>query len=162
MASTSTFSAHSQSTQSQSIGFPAVAAPVTLLGRFLFALIFLMSAPMHFASQTIAYAASQGVPLASIAVPLSGVMALAGGLSILLGYRVKIGAWLIVLFLAAVTPMMHHFWTVADPMMHQMQFIMFMKNLSMLGAALFISQVGAGPWSLDAREIIANSKVQSA
>jgi putative oxidoreductase len=106
---------------------------------------------MHFSRQTIAYAASQGVPLASIAVPLSGVLALAGGLSILLGYRAKIGAWLLILFLAAVTPMMHNFWTVADPMMHQMQFIMFMKNLSMLGGALFISQSGAGPWSLDAR-----------
>jgi uncharacterized membrane protein YphA (DoxX/SURF4 family) len=32
-----------------------------------------------------------------------------------------------------------------------MEFIMFMKNLSMMGGALFISQVGAGPWSLDAR-----------
>jgi putative oxidoreductase len=150
MASTSTFS-HSQSAQSQSLSLPAISGPVALLGRFLFALIFLMSSPMHFAHQTIAYAASQGVPLASIAVPLSGVIALAGGLSILLGYRVRIGAGLIVLFLAAVTPMLHNFWTVADPMMHQMQFIMFMKNLSMMGAALFISQVGAGPWSLDAR-----------
>lgn len=106
---------------------------------------------MHFSRQTIAYAASLGVPLASIAVPFSGVLALAGGLSILLGYRAKVGAWLLILFLAAVTPMMHNFWTVADPMMHQMQFIMFMKNLSMLGGALFISQSGAGPWSLDAR-----------
>jgi putative oxidoreductase len=150
MASTSTFS-QSRSTQSQSLSIPAISGPVALLGRFLFALIFLMSSPMHFAHQTIAYAASQGVPLASIAVPLSGIIALAGGLSILLGYRVRIGAWLIVLFLAAVTPMMHNFWTVADPMMHQLQFIMFMKNLSMIGAALFISQVGAGPWSLDAR-----------
>jgi uncharacterized membrane protein YphA (DoxX/SURF4 family) len=26
-----------------------------------------------------------------------------------------------------------------------------MKNASMLGAALLITQVGAGPWSLDAR-----------
>jgi putative oxidoreductase len=151
MASTSTFSAHSRSTQSQSSTLPAIAPPVALLGRFLFALIFLMSAPMHFSGKTIAFAASQGVPLASISVPLSGIIALAGGVSILLGYRVKIGAWLIVLFLAVVTPMLHNFWTVADPMMHQMQFIMFMKNLSMLGGALFISQVGAGPWSLDAR-----------
>jgi len=39
------------------------------------------------------------VPLAAIAVPLSGVLAIAGGLSILLGYRAKLGAWLIVLFL---------------------------------------------------------------
>ena len=127
------------------------AGPVALLGRLLFVLIFLMSAPMHFTGQTIAYAASQGVPLALIAVPLSGVIALAGGVSILLGYRAKFGAWLLVLFLAAVTPMLHRFWAVSDPMMRQMQFVMFMKNLSMMGGALFISQSGAGPWSLDAR-----------
>jgi putative oxidoreductase len=127
------------------------AGPIVLLGRFLFVLIFLMSGPNHFATQTIAYAASQGVPLASIAVPLSGLIALAGGLSILLGYRAKFGAWLLVLFLAAVTPMLHNFWAVTDPMMHQMQLIMFMKNVSMLGGALVVTQVGVGPWSLDAR-----------
>jgi putative oxidoreductase len=125
--------------------------PVVLLGRFLFALIFLMSGPRHFMSETIAYAASQGIPMASVAVPLSGVLALAGGLSILLGYHAKIGGWLIALFLIGVTPMMHNFWAVSDPMMHQMQMIMFMKNMSMLGGALLISQFGAGPWSLDAR-----------
>jgi putative oxidoreductase len=124
---------------------------VTLLGRFLFALIFVMGGANLFSSQSVAYAASQGVPLASIAVPVAGVLAIAGGLSILLGYRAKIGAWLLVLFLACVTPTMHKFWGVTDPMMHQMQFIMFLKNLSMLGGALFISQFGAGAWSLDAR-----------
>ena len=40
---------------------------VVLLGRFLFVLIFLMAGPNHFSKQTIAIAASQGVPLASIA-----------------------------------------------------------------------------------------------
>jgi putative oxidoreductase len=121
------------------------------LGRFLFVLIFVMAGPRQFLSQTVAYAASQGVPLASIAVPLSGAIALIGGLSILLGYRAKLGAWLIVLFLVGVTPMIHKFWVVTDPMMYQMQFIMFMKNASMLGGALLVSQFGSGPWSLDAR-----------
>ena len=130
---------------------PSVAGPVVLLGRLFFALIFLMAGPNHFSSQTIAYAASQGVPLASIAVPFSGVLAILGGLSILVGYRARIGAWLIVLFLLAVTPTMHNFWTVSDPMMHQMQMIMFMKNLAMLGGALLITQFGPGPWSLDSR-----------
>jgi putative oxidoreductase len=124
---------------------------VVLLGRVFFALIFLMAGLNHFSSQTISYAASQGVPLASIAVPFSGVLALFGGLSILLGYRAKLGAWLIALFLVGVTPMMHKFWTVPDPMMHQMQMVMFMKNLAMLGGALLISQFGSGPWSLDSR-----------
>jgi putative oxidoreductase len=124
---------------------------VVVLGRFFFALIFLFAAPNHFAKQTIAFSASQGVPWASIAVPLSGVVAIVGGLSILLGYHAKLGAWLIVLFLIPVTLMLHKFWTVQDPMMAQIQMILFMKNVSMLGGALLISQFGAGPFSLDAR-----------
>jgi putative oxidoreductase len=71
-------------------------------------------------------------------------------LSILLGYRTKIGARLIALFLITVTLMMHKFWTVTDPMMAQIQMIMFMKNVAMLGGALLMSQFGAGQWSLDA------------
>src|SRR5258707_6427674 len=95
--------------------------------------------------------AAQGVPLASMVVPFSGVLAFAGGLSILLGYRGKLGAWLIVLFLVPVTVMMRNFWAVHDPMMGQVHMAMFMKNVAMLGGALLISQFGAGPFSLDAR-----------
>jgi putative oxidoreductase len=130
---------------------PAASGPVVLLGRLFFVSIFLMAGPNHFAHQTIAYAASQGVPMASIAVPFSGLLALVGGLSIALGYRAKLGAWLLALFLIGVTPMMHNFWTVSDPMARQMQMIMFMKNVAMLGGALLITQLGAGPWSLDSR-----------
>ncbi|HEY0723164.1 MAG TPA: DoxX family protein, partial [Pyrinomonadaceae bacterium] len=97
------------------------------------------------------FAASQGVPLASVTVPLSGILALAGGLSILLGYRARLGAWLIALFLVPVTLMMHKFWAIADPMMQQIQMVLFMKNIAILGGALLISQFGAGPLSLDAR-----------
>jgi putative oxidoreductase len=124
---------------------------VVVLGRFFFALIFLFAAPNHFTKQTIAFSASQGVPLAGIAVPLSGVIAIAGGVSILLGYRAKLGAWLLVLFLVPVTLMLHKFWTVTDPMMAQIQMILFLKSVSMLGGALLITQFGAGPFSLDAR-----------
>ncbi|HME34837.1 MAG TPA: DoxX family protein [Candidatus Sulfotelmatobacter sp.] len=131
---------------------PAITGPVVLLGRLFFALIFLVAGPNDFASKTIAFAASQGVPLASIAVPLSGVISILGALLVLLGYRAKLGAWLIALFLVGVTPMLHNFWAVTDPMMRQMQMINFMKNMSMLGGALLITQLGPGPWSLDARK----------
>jgi putative oxidoreductase len=140
------------STDSSLSNRSAVSGPITLLGRFLFALIFLMSGPRHFLSQTITYAASQGVPMASIAVPFSGVLAFVGGLLILFGYRARIGGWLIALFLIGVTPMLHNFWAVADPMARQIQMIMFMKNVAMLGGALLISQFGSGPWSLDTRK----------
>jgi len=121
------------------------------VGRALFAAIFIMAGLGHFQPQEIAYAASAGVPLANIAVPVSGVMAIAGGLSILLGYHARIGALLIALFLVPVTFTMHAFWAVSDPMMRQVQQAMFFKNISMLGAALLILHTGAGPVSLDAR-----------
>jgi putative oxidoreductase len=122
-----------------------------LAGRILFGLIFILSGPTHFMPQTIAFAASQGIPLASIAVPFSGLMALAGGLSIAFGYRTKIGALLIALFLIGVTPMMHQFWGVADHVAAQNQMAHFMKNLALLGGALLISQFGAGSLSFDER-----------
>ena len=123
-----------------------------LSGRISYSLIFIMSGLNHFSQGTIAYAAAQGVPFASIAVPLSGVMAILGGLSVALGYRAKWGALMLVLFLLPVTAMMHNFWAVKDPMMALMQQAMFMKNLAILGGALVISYFGAGPLSLDARE----------
>jgi len=121
------------------------------LGRALFAAIFLYSSIGHFSQATIHYAASHGVPLASLLVPASGVLALIGGLSVLLGFKARYGAAMLVAFLVPVTLLMHDFWNVADPMTRQMQQVMFMKNLSMLGGALFLLHHGAGPVSVDAR-----------
>jgi len=121
------------------------------LGRLLYSAIFLMTAFGHFSAGYIGYAAQSGVPAPGLLVPLSGVIAILGGLSITLGYKAKIGAWLIVLFLVPVSFKMHAFWAVTDPMMRGIQLAMFWKNISMLGAALLINHFGAGPLSLDAR-----------
>src|SRR2546426_6570878 len=105
---------------------------IVLLGRFLFSLIFSRAAAGDFSKETLAYAAAQGVPSASITVPFCGIIALLGRLSILFGYRSKIGAWIIVLFLIPVSLAMHKFWGVTDPMMAKMQMAHFMKNVSIL------------------------------
>ncbi len=128
------------------------------LGRAAFAGVFVGLAPLDFSQQTIAYAAQQGVPLPGLLVPLAGLISLAGGLSVVLGYRAKIGAWLLVLFLVPVTIMMHNFWAVTDPMMAQMQLGFFLANLSRVGGALLIAHFGAGPVSLDARALARRSE----
>jgi putative oxidoreductase len=121
-----------------------------LIGRILFSLIFLMSGLMgHFKPETAQYAASAGVPMASVLVPLSGIIAILGALSIILGFKAKMGAWLIILFLIPVTFMMHKFWGITDPMQMQMQMSLFMKNIALIGGALIISYFGAGPLSID-------------
>ncbi len=125
---------------------------IVLAGRILFSLVFLMSSFGHFGEPSIGYAASKGVPMAAVLVPLSGIIELLGALSIITGYKSKYGAWLIVLFLLPVTFMLHNFWTITDPMAKQMDMIMFMKNISMMGAALMITYLGTGPLSIDKAE----------
>lgn len=122
-----------------------------LPARILFAAIFITAGIGHFSTETIAHAAAAGVPLAKLSVPLSGLMALVGGLAIALGYHAKVGAWLLVAFLVPVTLKMHAFWAITDPVMQQMQKVMFMKNLALLGGALAFAHFGAGALSVDAR-----------
>src|SRR5437867_353183 len=125
-----------------------------LIGRVLYSLIFLMTITSHFTGRAIEYASGNGVPAPSLLVPLAGIIAIVGGISIVLGYKAKWGAWLIVLFLIPVTFYMHAFWRETEPMKVQMQMSNFMKNLSMLGAALLITYFGAGPLSIDSRKQI--------
>lgn len=119
------------------------------MGRLCYALIFILSGVGHFSSEMIGYAASAGVPAASLAVPLSGILALAGGLMILVGFKARIGAWLLIVFLVPVTLFMHAFWAVDDPQMAAMQRASFLKNLALLGGALLVAYWGAGPLSVD-------------
>jgi putative oxidoreductase len=119
------------------------------IARIMFSLIFITAAPRHFSSEGIGHAASLGVPFAYLLVPLSGIMAIVGGLSVVLGYKARWGAWVLVGFLVPVTWMMHAYWKQSDPVAHHVQEAMFAKNVSMLGAALLITQFGAGRVSID-------------
>jgi len=115
-----------------------------LIGRILFALIFITAAPRHFTREGVQHAADLGVPLAAALVPISGIMALTGGLSVAMGYKARWGAWLLVGFLVPVTLMMHAYWKLYDPTAIHIQQAMFAKNLSMLGASLLLTQFGSG------------------
>lgn len=121
---------------------------ILLIGRILYASIFILSSLTHFSLKTIEAYANQGFPLAYVLIPFSGLLALLGGLSILLGFKARIGAWLLVIFLIPVTFFMHQFWGMENPVAAGVQMIMFLKNLSLLGGALIITYFGSGPLSL--------------
>jgi putative oxidoreductase len=82
-------------------------------------------------------------------VPLAGLLALAGGLSIMLGFHARIGALVLLIFLVPVTLVMHKFWGLPDPQMAMMQKTHFMKNVALMGACLLLMYYGSGPYSLD-------------
>jgi putative oxidoreductase len=112
---------------------------VFLAGRILFAFVFVFSGgTLHLlqARQGIQYAKMYRVPLAELGVPVTGVMAVAGGLMVALGLWGDLGALLLAAFLLLITPLMHAFWREEDPMQKQLQMVNFVKNVALLGGAL--------------------------
>lgn len=119
------------------------------MGRVLFAGFFIMSGINHFTNVRMmaGYTASKNVPAPELAVVGSGVLLVAGGLSVLLGFLPVLGLLLLILFLVPTSLLMHNFWTVQDPMQRAAEQINFLKNLALTGAALAL-MYGATDWPL--------------
>lgn len=120
-----------------------------LIGRILFGGFFLMSAFNHFTKteMLVGYTASKGIKLAKFAVLSTGFLLLIGGLGIIFGVYVKIAVFVLVLFLAPASFIMHPFWKDSDANMKMMNMINFNKNMALIGAALMALAISA-PWPL--------------
>ena len=118
-----------------------------LLGRTLFGGFFAYNGFNHlqYAEGMGRYASAKHVPAAEQAVKATGLMLLAGGVSVMAGVKPRQGLAAIVAFLVPVTLQMHRFWEEADPLTRQTEMIQFMKNMALAGAALSLMQVEE-PW----------------
>ena len=120
---------------------------VLIIGRILFALIFINSGISHLTKleAMTGYAQYKKVPAAKLSVIVSGLMILVGGLYIAFGVYADLGALLIAIFLIPTAFMMHAFWKESDATAKQNETIGFFKDLSLAGAALIIfALVGSG------------------
>ena len=131
--------------------FESLRGPLTLLGRLLLATIFFMAAVgnkiPHF-NDVAKIMESVGVPTPQFMLVGAIVFLLLGSLSVIAGYKARIGAVLLLTFLVLASYYFHPFWKL-EGQAQQEQMIHFMKNLSMMGAMLFIVANGSGPMSLD-------------
>jgi putative oxidoreductase len=93
---------------------------------------------------------SEGVPMPKIMLVGAIVFLIIGSLSIIAGYKTRIGAGLLLVFLALATYFFHDFWNF-EGQEQQMHMIQFMKNLSLMGTMIFLMANGAGGMSLDGR-----------
>src|SRR5205085_1490872 len=125
----------------------------TVIGRLLLCTIFFMSAVgnkiPNFAG-VVQYMQSAGVPAPQFMLAGAIVFLIVGSVSVILGFKARIGAGLLLVFLVLATYYFHAFWNF-EGQEQQMQMIQFMKNLSMAGAMLFIMANGPGPLSFDSR-----------
>ncbi|HID49282.1 MAG TPA: DoxX family protein [Chromatiales bacterium] len=118
---------------------------VNLAGRLLLGQIFLLAGlnkiPGYAGTQ--AYMESMGVPGALL--PLVLLLEIGGGLAVILGWQARLASYALALFTLVAAVIFHS--NFGD----QMQMIMFMKNLAIVGGLLILAGNGAGGLSLDGR-----------
>jgi uncharacterized membrane protein YphA (DoxX/SURF4 family) len=122
-------------------------AIIFIIGRVIFGFYWLEVGYKHLkhTAMLAGYAQSKGIKSSKAAVVVSGIMALLGGISIILGTWPRIGIALIALFLLGVTYKMHAYWKVTDPQAKQMEKVQFGKNMALFAAALMLFTI-ALPW----------------
>jgi len=123
-----------------------------LAGRVLMAYIFVMSGigKIEGFSATAAAMAGKGIPLAEVALVITIMVELAGGVLLIVGWQTRLAATAIFLWLIPATLIFHAYWAV-EAAQFQMQTIQFNKNLAIMGGMLYLMVHGAGPLSLDSR-----------
>ena len=79
------------------------------------------------------------------------VFLILGGLSVAAGFKARLGACMLLLFLVGATYYFHDFWN-ADADHQPTEMIQFLKNLALCGTMIFIIANGSGPGSFDQRK----------
>lgn len=127
----------------------AVTRFAPLLGRILIGQIFLLAGLDKIGkfSQVAAGIAGKGLPLAQVLLAITIIVEVGGALMILLGWRARLGAAALFLWMIPVTLLYHNFWAMDGSQAYINQ-IMFQKNLAMMGAMLLIVAFGSGSHSL--------------
>jgi uncharacterized membrane protein YphA (DoxX/SURF4 family) len=123
-----------------------------LVGRILYGGFFILAGLNHIqhVGMLAGYAGFKGVPAPRVAVILSGILVLVGGLSILLGIQPTLGVICITIFLIPVTFMIHTYWSDTDQNAKINNRVNFQKNLALLGAGLALMIVPQ-PWPVSLR-----------
>ncbi|AOW98582.1 DoxX family protein [Moorena producens PAL-8-15-08-1] len=120
---------------------------IPLLGRICLCAVFLKAGidKLFNPTYTQQLMESKGVP--GVLIIPTIIILLAGGLSVLLGYKARWGALALIGFLIPTTLIFH------TDFSNQMQEIQFLKNLGLIGGLLMVATFGPGPVSFDQRSL---------
>ncbi len=132
--------------------FASLQNPLSLVGRWLLALLFVPAGFGKIAgfAGTAGYIASKGLPLPEVGAAVAIGVELVGGLALVAGFCTRWAALVLAAFTLVATYFFHAFWSVpVDQVMVQQ--LMFFKNIAVVGGLLVLAAHGAGAWSVDAK-----------
>ncbi len=132
---------------------------VDLIGRILVSFIFIYEAvdSILYFNKTKQLMTDYGLNFQQDLLLIGAIfLLLTGGTLLLIGYRIGLGAILLMLYWIPVTFIVHSFWN--DPLPdRRLESILFMKNLAILGSLMFIAVNTSGRFSV--KTLLANTRV---
>jgi putative oxidoreductase len=126
---------------------------ILLLGRVCIGSLFLLVGINHWLELTLLIHFMAGLPGSpQVWAILTATIEVAGGVGLVLGFRTRAVALLLVLFNLCAAAIGHPYWSITgDAAARWGQFIHFWKDIGLAGGVLFVLARGAGPLSFDRR-----------
>lgn len=132
--------------------FAKLQDPLALAGRLLMALLFLPAGigKLTGFAGTVGYISSVGLPMPQLGAVVALVVEIVGGVALIAGFGTRLAAIVLAAFTLVASFFFHPYWAVpADQQM--IPYLLFYKNMAVVGGLLTIAAWGAGAWSVDAR-----------
>jgi putative oxidoreductase len=132
---------------------PAAQSWMLLAGRLLMAALFIVAGvrkALAFGASA-AYMTKNGIPMSDALLVVALIIEIGGGLLLILGWKTRIVATALFVFVVVLTPIFHAYWTF-EPAQMVAQLNNFLKNLGLMGGLLYMMVLGAGALSLDERK----------
>jgi len=122
-----------------------------LIGRIVLVVMFASSGLQKFGdiSGTAAEIASKGLPAPQLLAIAAGATEVIGAALIIVGWKTRWVAVVLMLFTAVAGYFFHDFWNYPEGAERMDQMVHAMKNLSIIGAFLLLAGAGAGRYSID-------------
>jgi putative oxidoreductase len=123
---------------------------VLLVGRILMSVLFLWAAAAKLMALqgTVSYMASKHMPYIYWFLAGALFLQIAGGISLLLGYRARWGVWMLIIFIIPASVVFHDFWN-SSGSTRLIEQMMFMKDMAILGGLFAFTVAGPGSYSFD-------------
>lgn len=129
----------------------AICSLFALIARILMAAVFIVAGVNKLIGfdATAQYMTAKGLPMVPVLLFLAAALEIIAGVMLVIGYKTRLAAFVLALFLVPTTILFHNFWDASGGDAAILQ-IMFFKNLAIIGGLLYIAGYGAGGCAIDA------------
>src|SRR5690242_9755782 len=122
---------------------------VSFIGRLLIVYIFATSglAKIFDWSGNVQYMSTRHLPLIPALLAIAMLIEIAGSICLVTGLYARVAAFVMFLYLTAVTVLFHNYWAFSG-MLAGTQETHFRKNLAIMGGLLMVAAQGPGKWAI--------------